>query len=99
MRLLVYPAGLPYNQIVRKGRTLYIKNPKAHRLAEQLSKQLGVTLTEAVIRALENEVRKKRKPINWEKVNAILEKLRAMPVLDTRTEDEILGYDEFGIPS
>lgn len=85
---------------MRKGRTLSIKNPKAHRLAEQLSKQLGVTLTEAVIRALENQVqaKPKPKPINWEKVNAILEELRALPVLDTRSEDEILGYDEFGLP-
>ena len=31
--------------------TLYIKNPRAHRLAEQVSKRLGVTLSDAVITA------------------------------------------------
>jgi hypothetical protein len=40
---------------VRKSATLYNKNPAAHWLARQLSKQMGVTLTEAVIRALEHQ--------------------------------------------
>jgi hypothetical protein len=31
-------------------------------------------------------------------VDAITRKLAALPVLDSRTADEILGYDEFGIP-
>jgi antitoxin VapB len=79
--------------------TLYIKNPAAHKLAEKVSKKLGVTLTEAVIRSLQDQLRAKPRPIDWEKVDAISKKIASLPVLDTRTDDEILGYDEFGLPS
>ena len=96
---LVYTLGLPYTGSVKKRRTLYIKNPAAHRLAEEASKQLGVTMTEAVIRALENQVRKKPRPIDRKKIDEICAKIRALPVLDPRTPDEILGYDEFGLPN
>ncbi len=82
-----------------KGRTLYIKNPAAHRLAEKVSKKMGVTLTEAVIRSLEDKLQDKPRPIDWKKVDAITRKLAAMPILDSRTADEIIGYDEFGLPS
>jgi antitoxin VapB len=82
----------------RKGRTLYIKNPKAHRLAEQISKRDRVTLSDAVIGALEDKVRKKALPFDRAAVDRVLKKFDALPVLDTRSEDEILGYDEFGIP-
>ncbi len=82
-----------------KGRTLYIKNPAAHRLAEKVSKKMGVTLTDAVIRSLEAQLRGPARPIDWKKVDAITQKLAAMPVLDSRSIDEILGYDENGLPS
>ena len=94
----VYPSGLPYNEKMRKRRTLYIKNPTAHRLAEQLSKRMGVTLTDAVIHALEEQVRRARQPIDREKIDALCARAQALPVLDPRTPDEILGYDDFGIP-
>lgn len=82
-----------------KGRRLSIKNPVAHRLAEKVSKKMGVTMTDAVIRSLEAQLRGPARPIDWKKVDAITRKLSAMPILDSRTDDEILGYDEFGIPS
>jgi antitoxin VapB len=78
--------------------TLYIKNPVAHKLAEKVSKKMGVTLTEAVIRSLEAQLRGPARPIDWKKVAAIQKKIAALPVLDSRTDEEILGYDEFGIP-
>jgi antitoxin VapB len=81
-----------------KGRTLYIKNPAAHLLAERVSKKMGVTLTDAVIRSLEAQLRGPARPIDWKKVEAIQKEIAALPVLDSRSEDEILGYDEFGIP-
>ena len=78
--------------------TLYIKNPVAHKLAEKVSKKLGVSLTEAVIRSLQDQLRAKPRPIDWDKVDAISREIAALPVLDSRTDNEILGYDEFGIP-
>ncbi len=81
-----------------KRGALFLKNPAARRLAEQVSKQMGVTLSEAVI-ALEDKIRKTGRPINQAKIDAICAEAAALPVLDDRTMDEILGYDEFGIPS
>jgi antitoxin VapB len=78
--------------------TLYIKNPVAHELAKKVSKKLGVTLTEAVIRSLQEQLRAEPRPIDWDKVDAISREIAALPVLDSRTDDEILGYDEFGVP-
>ena len=91
---------MPYNQDVKKRQTLYIKNPAAHRLARQLSEHKGVTLTDAVIGALEDQLNaaKKPKPIDRKKIDALLQKMRALPVVDARSSDEILGYDEFGLP-
>ncbi len=84
-----------YTRVVR---TLYIKNPAAHNLAEKVSKRMGVTLTEAVIRSLEAQLSGTVRPIDWKKVEAIQKKIAGLPILDSRTDDEILGYDEFGIP-
>jgi antitoxin VapB len=85
---------------VKKPQTLYIKNPAAHRLARQLSKYKGVTLTDAVIGALEDQLNATKKPksIDRKKIDALLEKMRALPIADSRSSDEILGYDEFGLP-
>jgi antitoxin VapB len=77
---------------------LYIKNPAAHTLAEKVSKELGVTLTDAVIYSLEAQLRATARPIDWNKVDAISRRIAALPLLDSRTDDEILGYDEFGVP-
>jgi antitoxin VapB len=84
---------------MKKGRTLYIKNPVAHRLAQQLSKRMEVTLTDAVIYALEDQIKKVARPINRKKVDAICAKIHSLPILDSRSPEEILGYDDFGIPS
>jgi len=83
----------------KKRRTLYIKNPIAHRLAEQVSKRMGVTLSDAVIAALEESLRKTSRPLNRTKVDDLCARIGALPVLDARTPEEILGYDAFGIPN
>jgi antitoxin VapB len=82
-----------------KGRTLYIKNPAAHRLAEQVSKKMGVSLTNAVICSLEAQLGGPAPQIDMQKIDAITRRLAALPVLDSRSIDEILGYDELGVPS
>jgi hypothetical protein len=32
-------------------------------------------------------------------INAIIERCSALPILDDRSDDEILGFDENGLPS
>lgn len=79
---------------------LSLKNPQAERLAREVAKETGETLTTAVIHALEERlVRLKGRrtaPDTLETILAISERCSALPDLDTRSADEILGYDEHG---
>jgi antitoxin VapB len=88
----------PRKAVEKKRRTLYIKNPVAHRLAEEVGKRMGVTLSDAVIAALEESLQKTDRPLNRKKVDALCARIGALPVVDPRTPAEILGYDAFGIP-
>jgi hypothetical protein len=40
----------------------------------------------------------KVKPIDRKKVDAVWARVSALQVLDSRTPDETLGYDEHGVP-
>jgi len=82
----------------KRPRTLFVKNPAAHRLAVLVSKRMGVTLSDAVISALEDKLRGAGRPFDRAKIDALSAKIDRLPVLDARTPDEILGYDAFGIP-
>jgi antitoxin VapB len=78
--------------------------PEADRLARRLAATTGETITLAVFVAirerLEREERKRpNKTALLEEIRAISHHCASLPVLDTRSEDEILGYDEHGIPS
>lgn len=81
---------------------LSIKHPEADRLARALADQTGESLTEAVVVALRERLRREQAK---GKATGIVDELRAIrrrlatyPVLDHRTADEILGYDEHGLP-
>ncbi len=81
-----------------------IKAPEADRLARQLAAVTGETITDAVMVAMrERLAREERKRQNADallaEIRAISHHCASLPVLDTRTDDEILGYDENGIPS
>jgi antitoxin VapB len=83
---------------------LSIKAPEADRLARQLAKTTGESITVAVTVAMrERLVREERKRENKEAlladIRAIVDHFASLPVLDTRSADEILGYDENGLPS
>ena len=39
-----------------------------------------------------------RRKIDDAKVRAIIARVTALPVLDDRSADDIIGYDEFGVP-
>jgi antitoxin VapB len=80
--------------------TLSIRNDEADRLARELAAQTGETLTEAVIKALRERLareqgRKTPRRIS-EELREIRKRCAALPVLDGRSADEILGYDERG---
>lgn len=78
-----------------------IKDPETDRLARALAAVTGESLTEAIRRALherlERESQRTRKGIDAE-VRRIQERVARLPILDARPADQILGYDEHGLP-
>ena len=81
---------------------LNIKHPEADRLARALAARTGETITEAVIHALRDRLRRtegRRNPRSLvDELREISDRCAALPVLDTRSADEVLGYDEIGVP-
>lgn len=82
---------------------LSIKDPKADRLARRLADLTGETITQAVTFALQErlereEKRREAKDILLEEIMEISRRSAALPVYDPRSADEILGYDEYGLP-
>jgi antitoxin VapB len=78
-----------------------IKDPDTDRLARDLSRATGESLTEAIRRALEErlerEVRRRDQRLQAE-VRRIQERVARLPVMDARPADAIIGYDEAGLP-
>ena len=81
---------------------LNIKNAEAERLARALTEATGESITQAVIHALEERLLKvqgRRSARNLkEEIDEIGKRCAALPDLDKRSVDEILGYDSFGVP-
>jgi antitoxin VapB len=81
---------------------LSIKSPEADRLARELAATTGETLTDAVIQALRERLRREkgraRGPAVADELRAIRKRCSGLPVLDERAPDEILGYDDSGLP-
>jgi antitoxin VapB len=82
---------------------LSIKHPEADKLARELAELTGETLTEAVLNALRERVKraraKRKKGRVYDRIMAIVAEIEKLPVLDPRPADEILGYDENGLPT
>lgn len=81
---------------------LSIKSPEAEKLARELARRTGESLTEAITVALRERLKRERaRPQRpdalADKLLAIGRRVAALPVLDARTPDEILGYDEHGL--
>ena len=81
---------------------LNIKHPEADRLARVLAQKTGETITEAVIEALRERLRRHEGRTAWpslkEEILAIGHRCASLPDYDTRTPEEIIGFDEHGIP-
>jgi antitoxin VapB len=81
---------------------LNIRNPEAERLAEELARLTGKTKTQAVVQALRDRLarlrRERAKRPLADELEEIARHCASLPVLDPRSADEILGYDERGLP-
>ena len=81
---------------------LNIRNRETERLAAELAKWTGETKTEAVKRALAERLNRLQREQAGDtlvsELNAIAEECARLPIIDTRPADEILGYDDAGLP-
>jgi antitoxin VapB len=82
---------------------LEIKDPLVERLARRLARQTGESVAEAIHRALEERLarvsRRSKQSLLLDSLADIRHRWAAMPQVDGRNSDEILGYDENGSPS
>ncbi len=83
---------------------IHIRNPRADQLARDLAAKLNSSVTDAVIMALEEKLASAMPhPDSLEArlaaIRAAQARYAALPILDHRSADEILGYDENGLPS
>jgi len=83
--------------------SINLKNDRADRLARELAAITGENLTDAITIAIAQRLERERglrtKPARLSEILRIAAEFQTLPVLDARTPDEILGYDEHGLPT
>src|SRR5205823_11842185 len=84
------------------GMALSIKNENTERLARQVAGETGESITEAIQKSLEERWERlkarRRNRVLTGQIEDLLRRVDALPTLDDRSPDEILGYDEHGMP-
>ncbi len=81
--------------------SISIRNPRAEELAREVSELCHISMTQAIIEALEEKKEKNSKrsapeELRLEIVLGIAERCASLPDMDTRNPDEILGYNSCG---
>jgi antitoxin VapB len=80
---------------------ILIKNPATEAKIRELAERTGESLTTAVERAVEERLERvpaTKGRIDRKKLAELLDYFDSLPVEDARTPDEIIGYDQFGVP-
>lgn len=83
---------------------LNIKNPATVALADELARRQGISKTAAIHQALSKQLHSLgygdvAKDRLLTDLRAIRERMSQLPELDSRGDEEIIGYDEHGIPN
>ena len=78
---------------------------EVEQLARLVAVKTGKTLDDILKEAVEARAHAagvatppKRRGFDEARVKAIIARVSALPLLDDRTADDIIGYDEFGVP-
>jgi antitoxin VapB len=81
---------------------LSIQNKKAEKLAREVASYSGETITQAITRALEERLERMRgrrtAADTAVEILKIAGRCSQLPDKDARTPEEILGYDDVGVP-
>jgi len=78
---------------------LSIKSAHADQLARELAALTGESITDVVVASLEARLDAERRRRRSHDLDDIVERFSQLPVLDERHPDEILGYDQHGLPT
>ena len=78
-----------------------IKSAEAERKLRQVAKLLGKSMTATVIALADDRLKelgagKDRERLH-KAVDRIVRRVKALPVLDNRTDEELLGYNKHGL--
>jgi antitoxin VapB len=81
-------------------RTQLLLDDELHQRLRETAAQRGVSMGALIREAVEEKLARTRRPSQGlaADLEAIGLRCAALPVLDERAEDEILGYDEQGLP-
>jgi len=83
---------------------LLIQNPEAERLLREKAAETGQSVDELVLQTFgvinlgQKFTRFKPDGSAYRALSEFQEALAKLPILDDRSADEILGYDEWGLP-
>jgi antitoxin VapB len=81
---------------------LNIKHPEADHLARVLARTTGESITDAVLTAIKERLQRESGRGDADAVRrnirTIQKRFAAKRGSDTRTADEVIGYDEYGLP-
>lgn len=80
---------------------ILIKDPEADRLIRDLAERTGETITETVKVSVRERLERMTPSedeiaVRKERIYKILAAFDALPTLDERSAEEIIGYNEFG---
>lgn len=84
---------------------LSVKNAEVERMLREVAGRRGVGMTEALRQVLAEELERggaanaAERQARYDAVMAIAARVAAMPDISDMTDDEILGYDDDGIPT
>jgi antitoxin VapB len=80
-----------------------IKNDETETLTRKLAELTGESITEAIRTAVQERYNRLRRDTAGKSLasdlNAIGRHCASLPIISNLTDDEILGYDEFGAPT
>ena len=81
---------------------LNIRNPETEQLAKMIASLTGETKTQAVTKALRDRLNRIQRRRSGRRLADELDEIAlhcaALPVLDSRSAEEIIGYDDHGVP-
>ena len=82
---------------------LSIRNKRVEALARSLAYERGLSITDAILEALESRLRQlgqaPRMARDLATIEASMKRIASLPTLSNETAKEIIGYDQNGLPS